>query len=187
MTNSYIKIKMVPTKQGIGGSFITRADFKLDNIAVPFSNIVVKIDTGCSISTIPVRKLKVSDSMRIRLKENDINNGITYYLSYGVETGGEKHEVPITFEEKMVCPAIKFEHTLSDFSIAGVNISTSKICLNYNRNGNILIGMDILKDWDIHMGTTASGETLMLACPKDKINAEYYDALKKYFNISRYV
>ena len=99
--NSYIKIKMIPTKQGIGGSFITKADFKLDNIAVPFNDITVKIDTGCSISTIPVRKLKISEAMRTRLKKNDIENNATYYLSYGVETGGEKHDEPKTLEEKM--------------------------------------------------------------------------------------
>lgn len=182
MTNSYIKIKMTPTKQGIGGSFVTKADFKLDNIAVPFNNIVVKIDTGCSISTIPVRKLKVSEAMRMSLKKNDIKNGTAYYLSYGVETGGEKHEEPVTFEEKMLCPAMKFEHILSDFRIAGAKINASKICLNYNRNGNILIGMDILKEWDIHIGTNVLGETFMLACPMDNLNDEYYNALREYFS-----
>lgn len=47
---------------------------------------------------------------------------------------------------------MKFEHGVSDFMIGGVKISADKICLNYDRKGNILIRMDILKDWDIHIG-----------------------------------
>ena len=80
---------------------------------------------------------------------------------------------------------MKFEHVVSNFNIAGVKVNTSKICLNYNRNGNILIGMDILKDWDIHIGTIETGETIMLACPKENLNEEYYRALQEYFGIGR--
>ncbi len=183
MTNKYIKIVMTSTKHGVGGSFNIEACFKLDNIPVPFKDIPVKIDTGCSISTIPARKLKLSENIRNTLKRNDINNNINYYLSYGVETGGEKHEEPKTPDEKMLCPAIKFEHTITNFKIAGVDINTSKICLNYNRNGNILIGMDILKDWDIHINTIDTGETIFLACPKCMINDEYLYELEKTFHI----
>lgn len=182
--NKYIKIKMIPTKQGVGGSFITQANFKLDNIEMPFIDITVKIDTGCSISTIPVRKLNVSKSIRSTLKLNDIRDNIKYYLSYGIETGGEKHKVPELLEEKMQCPAMKFEHNIVDFSIGGVDISNTTICLNYDRNSNILIGMDILKLWDIHIGTIHTGETIFLACPKEQINHEYLLELENTFGIS---
>lgn len=55
-------------------------------------------------------------------------------------------------EEKIECPAMKFEHGISDFVIGGVGISSDKICLNYDRSGNILIGMDVLQNRDIHIG-----------------------------------
>jgi hypothetical protein len=41
--NNYIEIKMAPTKYNVGGHFMARADFMLDNIEVPFNNIPVKI------------------------------------------------------------------------------------------------------------------------------------------------
>ncbi len=43
--------------------------------------------------------------------------GIPYYLSYGAESGGLKHAVPVTDGRKMDCPAMKSEHGISDFTI----------------------------------------------------------------------
>lgn len=183
MMNNYIEIKMAPTKYNVGGHFMARADFMLDNIEVPFNNIPVKIDTGCSISTIPLRKLRVSERMCKELKKTDIEDDVTNYLSYGVETGGEKHEVPFTFSQKLECPALKFVHNIAEFTIAGVKLENTHICVNYDRSGNILIGMDILKDWDIHIGTVNSGETIFLACPKAQLNDEYYSELNRLFGL----
>jgi len=185
MTNKYIEIEMMPTVCGTGGSFSTEASFCLDNFKALFYDIKVKIDTGCSISTIPLKRLKVSDTLCKALKRIDVMNGTPYFLSYGIESGGLKHEIPVTDDEKMVCPAMKFEHGISDFMIGGVNISFDKICLNYDRKGNILIGMDILKDWDIHIGISkVTGKSLLLSCPIGNECREYYDALKKHFGIS---
>ena len=145
----------------------------------------VKIDTGCSISTIPLKRLKVSDTLCKTLKRIDIMKGTSYFLSYGIESGGLRHEIPITDDEKMECPAMKFEHGISEFMIGGVKILSDKICLNYDRKGNILIGMDILKDWDIHIGVSkVTGKCLLLACPMKNDCREYIDALKMHFGIS---
>ena len=77
---------------------------------------------------------------------------------------------------------MKFEHGISDFMIGGVKISSDKICLNYDRKGNILIGMDILKDWDIHIGVSkVTGKNLFIACPMENECREYIEALEKYF------
>lgn len=84
----------------------------------------------------------------------------------------------------MECPSMKFEHGISDFMIAGVKITSDKICLNYDRKGNILIGMDILKDWDIHIGVSkVTGKSLFLACPIENKCREYIDALERHFGI----
>lgn len=185
MTNKYIKIEMRPTTCGIGGSFSTEASFCLDNFKAPFYDIEVKIDTGCSISTIPLKRLKVSDTLCKTLKRIDVTNGIPHFLSYGIESGGLRHEIPITDDEKMECSAMKFEHGISDFMIGGVKISSDKICLNYDRKGNILIGMDILKDWDIHIGISkATGKNLFLACPMGNRGKEYFGELERHFGIS---
>lgn len=176
---------MIPTACGVGGAFHTNASFRLDNFKAPFYDIEVKIDTGCSISTIPLKRLKVSDTLCKTLKRIDVTNNIQYYLSYGVESGGLKHKVPITDDDKINCPAMKFEHAISDFMIDGIKISADKICLNYDRKGNILLGMDILKDWDIHIGVSKVTEkNLFLACPIGNECREYRDALKMHFGIS---
>ena len=184
MMNKYIEIEMTPTACGIGGSYQTAAGFVLDNFQSPFYDIEVKIDTGCSISTIPLKRLKVSDTLCKVLKGADIAGHIPYYLSYGVESGGLKHTAPVTDSEKMDCAAMKFEHGISDFTIAGVKVPCDTICLNYDRKGNILIGMDILQNWDIHMGISRkTGKNTFLASPKAVISQEYVEALEKHFGM----
>jgi len=180
--NPYIEIEMTPTSYGVGGSFHTKAGFGLDNFQAPFYDIEVKIDTGCSISTIPVKRLKVSDTLCRALKERDIANNVPYFLSYGVETGGFKHAQPLTDTEKMECTAMKFEHRIFDMTIAGMPVPCDKICLNYDRRGNILIGMDIMQNWDIHMGiSNKTGKHLFIACHGERIGKEYLNALRMHF------
>lgn len=84
----------------------------------------------------------------------------------------------------MGCTALKFKHYVSNFEIAGVPISHNYLYINYDRTSNILIGMDILKDWDIHIETIDSGETIFLGCPKDQINDAYLQELENTFHIS---
>lgn len=184
MTNKLIEIEMTPTTNGIGGSFSTAASFRLDNFKAPFYDIEVKIDTGCSISTIPLKRLKVSDLLCKSLKKIDVANKVSYFLSYGIESGGLKHTIPVADTEKMECSAMKFEHKVSDFVIGGVKISSDKIYLNYDRHGNVLIGMDILENWDIHIGISRkSGKSVFLACPKESVCREYVEALEMHFGI----
>nr|WP_300663828.1 hypothetical protein [uncultured Acetatifactor sp.] len=79
---------------------------------------------------------------------------------------------------------MKFEHGVSDFMIGGVKISSDRVCLNYDRKGNVLIGMDILKDWDIHIGVSkVTGKNLLLACPMESDFREYVNALKRHFGL----
>ena len=184
MTNKFIMVELLSTKVGIGGSFMTTSSFKLDNIPAPFSNVSVKIDTGCSISTIPMARFQALKGFCESLKADDIRNELPYEISYGVESGGERHNMPITFEEKMKCPAMKFRHTINNFHIAGIPINQDAIYVNYNRKGNILIGMDILQYWDIHMGKSKiTGKSLFLACPESDMCQEYFDALEENFGI----
>lgn len=187
MMSKYIEIEMQPTACRVGGSFSAEAEFCLDNFKSPFYDIDVKIDTGCSISTIPLKRLNVSDTMCKILKKTDIKNQIPYYLSYGVESGGMKHNLPVTMNEKENCPAMKFEHKISNFMIGGLRIPCEKIFLNYDRRGNILIGMDILSKFEIHMGISKiTGKNLFIACLAENKSYEYFEALSKHFEISKY-
>lgn len=179
--SKYIKIVMKPTVNNVGGSFTTLASFRLDNIGIPFHNIPVKIDTGCSVSVIPLAKFRMPQFMLNKMKYNDIKSGTDYLESYGVETGGIRHRSPKTNKEKMECTALKFKHAILDFEIDGVPILHDHMYVNYDRKSNILIGMDILKNWDIHIGTTGIGETIFLACPKDQMNNAYLQELQNTF------
>lgn len=51
------------------------------------------------------------------------------------------------------------------------------------KTGNILIGMDVISTWDTHIGTLSTGETLLLACSKERLNFEYYNELEKFFEL----
>lgn len=58
------------------------------------------------------------------------------------------------------------------------------IKITLNKRNEILIGMDILKNWDIHIGQSQiTGECMMLACPYDILNDEYFKALNEHFGI----
>lgn len=60
------------------------------------------------------------------------------------------------------------------------------IAVNYDRTSNILIEMDILKDFDFHCGKSdENGEYLFLGCLKDQINQDYFDALRQHFGYKK--
>ena len=44
--------------------------------------------------------------------------------------------------------------------------------------------MDIIKDWDIHIGKdNKTNEIIFLACPIEKINQDYLLALEEHFGL----
>lgn len=50
--------------------------------------------------------------------------------------------------------------------------------------GNILLGMDIIRQMDNHIGTSkVTGDTVLLACPENAICDEYLLALKEHFGL----
>lgn len=182
--SNYIYCEMRPTNSGIGGTFEVLSSFKLDNIPSPFNDVIVKIDTGCSISTIPLAGFRVLRFFCERLKRDDIRKGIPYQLSYGVESAGMKHKKPVTDQDKLDCTAMKFRHAIVDFTIADVPIEQEAVYVNYDRRGNILIGMDILSKWDVHMGISKNnGKNVFLGCPVTSVTQEYYNALQKHFGL----
>lgn len=153
-----------------------------------FNNVMFKIDTGCSFSTIPLKKLLVFNNDTLnKYKSDDILSGVKSMITYGVESGGKEHKIPETFDEKMKCEAIKFEHKLTNFSLGNYIMPDLNIYVNYNREGNILIGMDIIKLFDIHIGTSniTGKETLIAVLKSQKDKSDYYKALYEHFDLIR--
>lgn len=84
--------------------------------------------------------------------------------------------------------ALKFKHRVSQFEIAGVPIAKASLYVNYDRRAHIFIGMDILSDWDIHIGIShLLEEVVFLGCPNSRIGKEYQDALTAHFGLIRNV
>ncbi len=118
------------------------------------------------------------------MKYNDIINNVKRSISYGVETGGTKHKIPKTLSEWMKCSAVSFEKDVNNFEIAGVAVSANSVRINYDRSGNLLLGMDILSQMDIHIGKSKiTGKVILIACPYSSINDEYLLALEEHFSI----
>ena len=149
-----------------------------------------KIDTGCSYSNLPIKNI-VSEKVAYNMKLNDIKNKIPYQRSYGVSDTEEtkrKDNVLITQGRLLECTSLKFEHKFDNIILNNYCLGIQSIRINYDRTGSILIGMDILSQMDIHMGTDKNtGEYILIGCLKDNINMEYKEALRTsttFFNSS---
>jgi hypothetical protein len=167
----------------VNNSFICHINLSIFNNY--FTDIKAKLDTGCSYTTINYWKLEHKASKCKQFKKLDIENNVDYMLTYGVESSGFKHTEPETIDEKLECKFIKFKHNVSNFSIDDYTLSNCDVYINYDRRGNILIGMDILSKFDIHIGTSnVTGKEILIAVLKDQQDKnEYYKALYEHFNI----
>lgn len=178
MMNNYVKSILNRKNE-----FRIQSVFTLFDTKIAVNNL--KIDTGCGFTIFPLKTLGMFTTLEAQMfKLKDIRNNVKYSLSYGVETGGERHIIPQTEQDKMCCRALGFFKEIYDFSIGGVKIRDRSIRVNYNRSGNLLLGMDILKDWDIHIRTIDTGETIFLGCPKEQVNDAYLQELEDTFHIA---
>lgn len=165
----------------VSKSFTAYADFGL--LGDDFISNTVKIDTGCGLSTFPYYRLTGDRKLCRKMKREDINQKIPYTFSYGVESGGKQHVVPTTVREKMKSEAIKFRHTMQRLVLAGYELGDNDIYINYDRSGNILIGMDILSKLDIFMGNSrVNGNYMLIGClQKQDDKKDFYSAVKRHF------
>ena len=63
----------------------------------------------------------------------------------------------------------------------GICLKKDFVKISYDRSGNILIGMDLLSQMDIHIGKSKIlGKTVFLACPYASMNADYLRALNEF-------
>lgn len=155
------------------------------------STFRVIIDTGCTHSLIPFDRLYgIVDKdafKKIKAKSLRINK---WTLGSGVET--DRNELSniklVTEEDKINCKNIKVLERFEGIHISEIYIPSKMLYISYDYTCNALIGMEILKDWDIHISKSLkTGQTLLLACPLDKINQEYIDVLIEEFDIGQRV
>lgn len=113
-----------------------------------------------------------------------IESKLRFQHSYGVSDTEEikaRDKKLVKSNHLLECTTLKFTHRDIPMVLNGYNI-IHDIGVNYDRTSNILIGMDILKDFDFHCGESkVNGKYLFLGCLKEEINALYLDELYRHF------
>ena len=179
-----LKAKEIQLPNGdISRSFETYADFSI--LGDDFVNNVVKIDTGCGLSTFPYYRLTGDAKLCKEQKRKDIENSVIYTYSYGVETGGRKHLPSLTKRFKLKNEAIKFKHSLDYLEIAGYDIGSRDVYVNYDRRWNILIVIDILSQFETYMGGSIieNGYVMISCLKKQPDKRSFYEAVRDHFGM----
>lgn len=151
-------------------------------------NINVKIDTGCPYTSIPVRKLGISNEKARLMKQADcINPTIKKEISFGVNDAKEKREADkenFRNGKYMDLQSVTFQHEYLKIYFKGICLQKDSVKISYDRTGNILIGMDLLSQMDIHIGKSKIlGKTIFLACPYYSMNQDYLKTLNEHFDL----
>ena len=151
-----------------------------------------KIDSGCSLSTIPFRRLtNLPELISRQYKKKAISDGLQYVRSYGVSDDSQirkKDRDLLDQGNLMDCKALKFLHNDVNMNIGGYDI-VSDVYVNYDRVGNPLIGMDILRNFTFICDVSAlTGEYVFIGCLKNQKNKDdYYDAVRNHFGLIKTV
>ena len=151
-------------------------------------NINVKIDTGCPYTSIPILRFGISSAKAQQMKERDCaDDKIRKEISFGVNDSKERRDADkekFKVGKYMELKSITFQHRDFELDFSGICINKDYVKVSYDRTGNILIGMDVLSQMDIHIGKSkVLGKTVFLACPYTAMNQEYIKALSQHFGI----
>ena len=109
--------------------FRTAASFELNGMK--FSNVDVKIDTGCPKTSFPMLKLGISEENAYKMKEKDCNDdSIPKRISFGVNDSRIKvEEDKRKFKSKrfMDLNSISFKHKADNFYLGNLLLGSSDI------------------------------------------------------------
>lgn len=182
MKSEYLKIIMTDRNE-----FRTTADLSFRG--TDYKKVDVKIDTGCGYSSFPVSRLGITPTEAYLLKVADsTDDSVRKAISFGVNDSRLKREEDKKkFKSRMYMDltSVTFKHMVSSLSLGNYEIGDCEARISYDRTGNILIGMDILKLMDVHIGTIDTGETVMLACKRGELSKEYREELNSLFDVRR--
>ena len=141
----------------------------------------VKIDTGCNYSSISALTVGFTEEEALNQKKIDLENeNIRYYNTRNAGTT----ELQIYNDRiQRICGRtdkiknVVFGHTAHNITIAGMSIEDMEFKVSYDTNHPILLGMDVLKQFDVHIHKTADGKTILLACPLYYMSEKYKQAV----------
>ncbi len=147
-----------------------------------------KIDTGCAHTNIPIQRLNVSAKKARQLKQDAIDKKISFHPTYGVsdtEENKSRDRKLIKQNRLMDVPSLRFQYEADSLILGNQVLSYKTIGINFDRTGNILIGLDILKQFQIVIDTSVvTGKHTLIGCLKNQEDKdEFYKALKRHFKL----
>lgn len=140
------------------------------------------LDTGCNYSHISANLIYAffSDKERMDTKAKFMKSRVVT-IGKGIESNDKIYNTDITDVNN---PSIIIRQRCYNVCINGINIGNRYLSVSYDTSCIALIGMSIMKDWDIHTGKSKDGNIVFLGCPYDQLNQDYYVALENEFGIS---
>jgi hypothetical protein len=160
---------------------------KLTAVFENTDNIDIKaiLDTGCTSSHISIDKMFIflgDDQYKEKEKWMNIRD---YTLGTGIESHNKLGNSKITHtKQDIVNPRIMVANKYYNVHINGINIGNRPLMTSYDTSDVALIGMSIMKDWDMHIGKDIkTNKITLLACPYNQLNDEYFEALENTFGI----
>lgn len=141
------------------------------------SDVDVKIDTGCNYSSLSALTIGFDEEEALKQKELDLENGNIPHFSTR-NAGTTKLQI-LNDRIQYVCSHkdkienVVFGHKAHNITIAGMSIDDMEFKVSYDTNHPILLGMDVLKQFDIHIHTTSDDKTILLACPLYYMSDKY--------------
>lgn len=177
MTNNYI---LVPISER--NEFRTNLRFKFKGIE---NDVSCKIDTGAMKTLIPLKTAGYPDDFCKKHKKEAIQSKVKCGFARGIERADTSH---LSLEDN---PSVVFKYKLSDLKLSNnfCDYSLLKnydVSISYDTTGNILIGMDILKDFQFLCDVSnVTGELVFLGCLRDSINNDYLAAVEEHFGYVR--
>ena len=156
-----------------------------DNKRVSFNAV---LDTGCQRTKLSALLTGWSDVGSYL--EKDIRNYRDGKLkpvpSYGVSDDRQGLDMDNLSDKdlrsnKIIC----YPHKLSSFSINGYSLEGMFDCkVSYLHTSDSLIGMNILRKLEIHMGYSHKAKTnVLIACQRRRLNRDFFIALHSHFGL----
>lgn len=139
------------------------------------------LDTGCSHSHISADLIYIffSDEERLNTKEKFMSKRYKS-IGIGVESNVKVYNTNVNDINN---PRIMINQKCYNVNVNELCIGNYYLNVSYDTSKVALIGMSILKDWDVHIGKNKNNETVFIGCPYNQLNQEYYLALEKEFGI----
>lgn len=176
--NDFIDIELSPKNE-----FRCEGSFELFGAVLDKLNF--KIDTGCPMTTIPLSRTPLSPSVIEENKQEDYRDtAVKKQISFGLNDSTIKRKTDKTkFKQGLYdqLDSVTCTKRVKNFVIAGYNFGDLDIKVSYTRTGNILIGMDILQNCDIHIAKSGDHQIRLLACPNNKLNDSYLLKLEELY------